>query len=82
MLTDLHSARAMLNPYLQGHMELQQNGEVKRALNRVFCRLSNLLGVGFNEVMVEMTEYEERLGQYSPEEALDIRVANLQPHQW
>ena len=82
MLTDLHYVGAMLNPYLQGHMELQQNGEAKRALNRVFCRLSNPFGVGFNEVMAEMTEYEERLGPYSPEEAPDIRVANLQPHQW
>ena len=82
MLTDLHYAEAMLNPYLRGHMELQQNGEAKRALNRVFRRLSNPLGVGFNEVMAEMTEYEERFGPYSPEEAPDIRVANLQPHQW
>ena len=48
----------------------------------VFRRLSNPLGVRFNEVMVEMTEYEERLGPYSPEEARNIRVANLQPHQW
>ena len=82
MLTDLHYAGAMLNPYLRGYMELQQNGKAKRALNRVFRRLSNPLGVGFNEVMAEMTKYEERLGPYSPEEALDIRVANLQPHQW
>ena len=82
MLTDLYYVGAMLNPYLRGHMELQQNGEAKRALNRVFRRLSNPLGVGFNEVMAEMTEYEERLGPYSPEEAPDIRVANLQPHQW
>ena len=79
MLTDLHYARAMLNPYLGAHMELQQNGEAKRALNRVFCRLSNPLGVGFNK---EMIEYEERLGPYSLEEALGIRVANLQPYQW
>ena len=82
MLTDLHYAGAILNPYLRGHMELQQNGEAKRALNRVFCRLSNPLGVGFNEVMAEMTEYEERLGPYSPKEAPDIQVTNLQPHQW
>ena len=33
-------------------------------------------------MMAEMTKYEERLGPYSPEEAPDIRVANLQPHQW
>ena len=82
MLTDLHYAGAMLNPYLGGHMELQHNGEVKRALNRVFHRLSNPLGVRYNEMMAEMTEYEERLGLYSPEEAPDVRVANLQPHQW
>ena len=63
-------------------MELQQNEEVKRALNRVVRRLSNPLRVGFNEVMAEMTKYEERLGPYSLEEAPDILVANLQPHQW
>ena len=61
-------------------MDLQQNGEAKRALNMMFCKLSNPFGVGFNEVMAEMTEYEERLGPYSLEKALDIRVANLQPH--
>ena len=82
MLTDLHYAEAMLNPYLRGHMELQQNRKTKHALNRVFRRLSNPLGMGFNEVMAEMIEYEECLRLYSPEEASDIRVANLQPHQW
>ena len=66
MLTNLHYVRAMLNPYLRGHMELQQNGEAKRALNRVFRRLSHLLGVRFNEVMAEMTEYEECLGLNKP----------------
>ena len=33
-------------------------------------------------MMAEMTEYEECFGLYSPEKAPDIRVANLQPHQW
>ena len=37
--------------------------------------------MGFNEVMVKMTKYEERLGPYSPKDALDIREVNLQPHQ-
>ena len=63
-------------------MELQQNGEAKRALNRVFRRLSNSLKVGFNKVMAEMTTYEEHRESYSPNEAFDIQVANLQPHQW
>ena len=66
MLTDLHYAGAMLNPYLWGLAELQYYGKAKRALNRMFRRWSNPLGVGFNEVMAEMTEYEERLGSYSP----------------
>ena len=82
MFTDLHYAGAMLNPYLQRHMELQQNGEAKHALDRVFCRLSNPLGVRFNEVMAEMIEYEKHLRPYSLKEVPNIRVANLQPHQW
>ena len=44
--------------------------------------MENPLGVGFNKVMAKMTEYEERLGPYSPEEVPDIQEANLQPHQW
>ena len=72
----------MLNPYLWGLAELQHNGEAKRALNRVFRRWSNLLGVEFNKVMAEMTEYEEWIGLYSPNKARDIWEANLQPHHW
>ena len=82
MLTDLHYVGAMLNPCLRGLAELQHNGEAKRALNKVFCGWSDPLGVGFNEVMAEMIEYEEWLGSYSPEKAPNIRKANLQPHQW
>jgi hypothetical protein len=32
--------------------------------------------------MVELTEYEEHRGPYSPVEALDIREAHMEPHQW
>ena len=56
MLTDLHYAREMLNPYLRGLAELQHNREAKRVLNRMFHKWSNLFRVGFNEVMAEMTE--------------------------
>ena len=82
MLTDLYYVGAMLNPYLWGLVELQHNGEAKQALNKVFHRWSNLLGVGFNKVMAKMTKYDKWLEPYSPEEALDIWEANLQPHQW
>ena len=82
MLTNLHYVGAMLNPYLWSIAELQHNGQAKRALNRVFRRWSDSLGVECNEAMAEMIEYEERFGSYSLEEAPDIREANLQPHQW
>jgi hypothetical protein len=32
--------------------------------------------------MVELTEYEEQRGPYSPLETSDIREANLLPYQW
>ena len=80
--TDLHLAGALLNPYLRDVAEIQQNGDFKRALNRVVRKLSPIVGVNFNDVMVELTEYEERVGPYNPLEAPDIREANLQPHQW
>ncbi len=80
--TDLHLAGALLNPYLSDVVEIQQNGDFKRALNRVVRKLSPILGVNFNDVMVELTDYEERQGPYSPLETPDIREVNLQPHQW
>lgn len=80
--TDLHLAGALLNPYLRDVVEVQENGDFKRALNRVVRKLSPVVGVNFNEVMMELTEYEERQGPYNPLEAPDIREVNLQPHQW
>jgi hypothetical protein len=32
---DLHYAGALLNPYLKDVLEIQENGDAKRALNRV-----------------------------------------------
>jgi hypothetical protein len=55
MLTDLHYAGALLNPFLMNVMEIQNNGTAKRALNRVVQKLSSPLGVDFNEVMNELT---------------------------
>lgn len=82
MTTDLHHAGALLNPYLRDVPEIQENGDAKRALNRVFRRLGEPLGIDFNELMAEMEEYEERTGPYSAYEAPDIREAHMQPHQW
>jgi hypothetical protein len=82
MITDLHYACALLNPYLKDVLEIQENGDAKRALNRVVRKLCAILGVGFNDVMAELTEYEGRRGPYSLVEAPDIREAYMEPHQW
>jgi hypothetical protein len=82
MVTDLPYTGALLNPYLKDVLELQENGDAKRALNRVVRKLCAILGVGFNDAMAELTEYEERRGPYSPVEAPDIREAHMEPHQW
>jgi hypothetical protein len=82
MLTDLHYVGALLNPYLKDVLEIQENGDAKRALNRVVRKLCAIFEVGFNDAMAELTEYEERQGPYSPMEAPDIREAHMEPHQW
>jgi hypothetical protein len=82
MVTDLLYAGALLNPYLKDVLEIQENGDAKRALNRAVRKLCAILGVGSNDAMAELTEYEERRGPYSPVEAPDIREAYMEPHQW
>jgi hypothetical protein len=82
MVTDLHYAGALLNSYLKDVLEIQENGDVKRALNMVVHKLCAILGVGFNDAMAELTKYEERRGPYSPMEAPNIREAHIEPHQW
>ena len=60
MVTDLHYMGALLNPYLIDVLEIQENGNAKRALKWVVHKLCTILKVGFNDAMVELTKYEER----------------------
>jgi hypothetical protein len=73
---------ALLNPFFMNIMEIQNNGTTKRALNTVVQKFSGPLGVDFNELMNELTQYEEQQGPYGPLEAPNIREGNLLPHQW
>jgi hypothetical protein len=57
MLTDLYYASTLLNPFLMNVTEIQNNGTAKCALNRVVQKLSGPLGVDFNKVMNEFTQY-------------------------
>jgi hypothetical protein len=82
MITDLYYAGALLNPYLNDVLEIQENRDAKHALNRVVHKLCAILGIRFNDTMAELTKYEECQGLYSPVEALDIQEAHMELHQW
>ena len=83
MLTDLHHAGALLNPFLADVVEVHSNGAAKSALNRVIRQLSMPLGVSVAEAMQELTQFEEKTGPFDPLlEAPDIIQCKLQPHQW
>ena len=77
MITNLYYAGVLLNLFLMNVKEIQNNGTAKHALNRVMQKLSSLLGVDFNKVMNEITQYEEQQGHYGPLEAPNIREGNL-----
>jgi hypothetical protein len=82
MLTDLHYAGALLNPNLKDVLEIQENGDAKRVLNRVVHKLCTVLGIQINDAMAELTKYKECQGPFSPVEAPDIQEAHMEPHQW
>ena len=82
MLTDFHYISALLNPFLMNVMEIQNNGTAKCAMNRIVQKLKSLLGIDFNKVMNEHTQYKEQHGPYGPLEAPNICEGNLIPYQW
>jgi hypothetical protein len=52
-------AGALLNLYLKDVLEIQENGDAKRALIRTVHKLSAVLGVRFNDAMAELRKYKE-----------------------
>jgi uncharacterized membrane protein YgcG len=82
MLTNLHYVGVLLNPFFMNIMEIQNNGTAKHAVNRVVQKLSGPLGVDFNKVMNELTQYEEQQGPYGPLDAPNIYEGNLILHKW
>jgi hypothetical protein len=55
MFTVIHYACKLLNMFLMYVIEIQNNSDAKRALNRIVQKLSNSLGVDFNKFMNELT---------------------------
>ena len=82
MVMDLYYACVLLNLYLKDVLEIQKNGDAKRALNRVVYKLCAIPGIQFNDAMAELTKYKERWGPYSPIEAPNIQEAHMERHQW
>jgi hypothetical protein len=60
MLTDLHYIGALLNLFMMNVMEIQNNGTTKRALNGVVQKIERPARGGLQEVMNELTRYEEQ----------------------
>ena len=50
--------------------------------NEVVHKLCTILGIRFNDVIAELTEYKERQGPYSPMESPNIQEAHMELHQW
>jgi hypothetical protein len=82
MLMDLYYAGVLLNSYLKHVLKIQENGDAKRAMNKMVHKLCSVLGVWFNNTMAELTKYKERRGPYSLVEAPDIQEAHLELFQW
>ena len=60
MITDLHYAGALLNPYLSNCIKLQSSGVAKCAPNRVLTHLSGVVGLDINNVASELVQFDER----------------------
>jgi len=83
MRIDLHYAGALLNPYLKGVPEIQNDEHAKGALNRVIRKLAPMLDVCPLEAMIELMQYVENTGPFDIiNEAPDITACQLLPHQW
>jgi len=82
VLTDLHYAGAYLNPYLKDHPKLQEDPSILRGLYRVVTKLEGVLGVKYDDIMVELQQYDEGRGPYSPDMTPNVRATNMLPHQW
>lgn len=82
VFTDLHYAGALLNPYIKDQAALRTDGTAIRALNRVIRKMADNVGVRFDDVMLELQEFDEGTGPYSPNETPSIRDSNMLPHQW
>lgn len=79
MLTDLHWAGALLNPFLIGNMSLHENPRARPALNRVLRKLTHdeasyLLGI------TEFQDFIENRGAFEGVPA--AARADLPPHEW
>ena len=79
---DTHYAAALLNPYLLDNVALRQDGIALCALYKVIRKMADSVGVDFDDVLAELTQFEKGTGLYSAVETPNIRVTQMLPHQW
>jgi len=80
VFSDLHYVGALLNPYIKDYPHLKADGIATRALYRVICKLQGVVGVRFDDVLDELTQYEEGVGPYSPTESPNICETGMLLH--
>lgn len=83
MLTDLHYAAALLNPYMKGVREIHDSGKAKQALISVLQKLSGPLGVSYEEAMEDYMQFKDKTGPFNlTSGAPVVATSKLLPHQW
>ena len=82
IFSDVHYVGALLNPYLKDHVALKGDGIALGALYRVIRVVKDVLGVRFDDVLTELTEYDEGIGPYSSDLTPNLRETKMAPHQW
>lgn len=76
VFTNVHYVRALLNPYIRDHLSLKVDGIALCTLNRVW-KLEDVVGVRFDNVIEELTQYDKSTIAYSSAETSNIQDSKI-----
>jgi hypothetical protein len=79
MLTDLHYAAALLNPFLLDEVTLMDDNEAREAILEVLRKLTTG-GFAFAAALSEYQAFRDRRGVFAG--LPDVNTLNLEPHEW
>ena len=76
MLTDLHWARAMLNPFLRGWAPLHEQEDMRTILNRVLCKLTPNNDT-YVQILNQYQDFLENQGPFANSTDSKVHVAPM-----